>query len=347
MSETLRIAAFDIGTNKIVGAVSEKTEDSFSIIAIEEEKTRAGSVYKGKINNVSDVLFQIVSIIKKLSNKINSKINSAYISISNEKGYHTEEWKKLVADLETRGVKVHTLDRLDCLAETLMSTAEKEIGCLLIDFGGGCTSFILRNNNSADKRGVIPLGGNNITKDLTFLNLKTVEAEKLKIKLGTTKPEKLLRPNARIILEKSDNVENAKFTTPLKLSEMIEDRVKDICLRFLDPLKKQDEFSKPGRSVILVGGGAYLHDLPEWISDQTGLSVKIEDKFNWIDSPEEINIYNAKYASIISLLCNGTEDCRTKDESLKQNKKKKGPTSLLVNFLHKGMDTIFGDEQYN
>ena len=231
------------------------------------------------------------------------------------------------------------------MADTLLSTAEKEIGCLLIDFGAGCTSFILRNNNSADKRGIIPLGGNNITKDLTFLNLKTQEAEKLKIKLGTTKPNKLIRPNARIILEKSTNVENAKFTTPLKLSEMIEDRVKDICLRFLDPLKKQDEFSKPGRSIILVGGRAYLRDLPEWISDQTGLSVKIEDKFNLVEAPDDVNIYNARYAGIISLLHNGTEDCRVKDETLKGNKKKK--TNILVNILHKGMDTIFGDEQYN
>jgi cell division ATPase FtsA len=347
MSETLRIAAFDIGTNKIVGAVSEKTEDSFSIIAIEEEKTRPGSVYKGKINNVSDVLFQIVGIVKKLSNKINAKINSVYISISNEKGYQTEEWRKLVSDLESRSLKVYTLDRLDCLAETLMSTAEKEIGCLLIDFGGGCTSFILRNNNSSDKRGTIPLGGNNITKDLTFLNLKNVEAEKLKIKLGTTKPHKLVRPNARIILEKNDNVENAKFTTPLKLSEMIEDRVKDICLRFLDPLKKQDEFSKPGRSIILVGGGAYLRDLPEWISDQTGLSVKIEDKFNLIEAPDDVNIYNARFASIISLLHNGTEDCRVKDETLKDKKTKKSPGRFIEKILHKSMNTIFGDEQYN
>lgn len=347
MSETLRIAALDIGTNKIVGAISEKTEDSFSIIAIEEEKTRAGSVYKGKIVNVSDVLFQIVGIIKKLSNKTNSKINTIYISISNEKGYNTPEWNKLVAELQTRGVKVHTIDRLDCLAETLMSTAEKEIGCLLIDFGAGCTSFILRCHNTSDKRGTIPLGGNNITKDLTSLGLQSAEAEKLKIKLGTTKLDKVVRPNARIILEKSNNVENAKFTTPLKLSEMIEDRVRDICLRFIEPLKKLDALSKPGTSIILVGGGAYLNDLPEWISDQTNLSVKIEDRFNLIEAPDDIKIYNAKYAAIISLLHNGTEDCRTKDESIKGDKKKKGFGGKFVNFLEKGMDTIFGNEQYN
>ena len=346
MSETLRIAAVDIGTNKIVGAVSEKTEDSFSIIAIEEEKTRAGSVYKGKIVNVSDVLFQIVSIIKKLSNKINTKINCIYLSISNEKGYDTPEWKKLVADIQSRGVKVLTIDRLDCLAETLMSGAEKEIGCLLIDFGAGCTSFILRSNNSKDKRGTIPLGGNNITKDLTCLGLQSAEAEKLKIKLGTAKKDKVLRPNARIILEKN-NVENAKFTTPLRLSEMIEDRVKDICLRFIDPLKKLDALSKPGTSIILVGGGAYLTDLPEWISDHTNLSVKIEDKFNLIEAPDDIKIYNSKYAAIISLLHNGTEDCRTKDESINEGKKKKGVGGMIANILHKGMDTIFGDEQYN
>jgi cell division ATPase FtsA len=348
MSDTLRIAAFDIGTNKIVGAVSEKTsDDRLSIIAIEEEKTRNGSMYRGRINNVNDVLFHIVSIIKKLQNKTNSKIHTIYLSISNEKGYDTDEWKKLEEELESRNIKVYKLDRLDCMADTLMSNAEKEIGCLLIDFGGACTSFILRNKNAADVRGTIALGGNNITKDLTFLNRKYEDAEKLKIKLGTTKPEKLLRPNARIILEKSTNVNEAKFTTPLKLSEMIQDRVKDICLRFLDPMKKHEEFSKPGRSVILVGGGSYLNDLPEWISDETGLSVKIEDKFSFADSPIDININNAKYACLISLLNNGTEDCRIKDENLKNKKAKKTTTNRFVKIIHKSMDAIFGDEQYN
>jgi cell division ATPase FtsA len=108
-------------------------------------------------------------------------------------------------------------------------------------------------------------------------------------------------------------------------------------------MKKHEEFSKPGRSIILVGGGSYLNDLPEWISDQTGLSVKIEDKFSFADSPIDIDINNAKYACLISLLNNGTEDCRTKDESLKPEKK----TNKLVKIIHKSMDAIFGDEQYN
>lgn len=346
MSETLRIAALDIGTNKIVGAVAEKTDDTFSIIAIEEEKTRVGSVVKGKIANVDDVLFQIVSIIRKLNNKTRTKISSIYISISNEKGYDTKEWEKVVKDLEEeREVKVHTLDRLDCLAETLMSNAEKEIGCLLIDFGGGCTSFILRCNNIPDKRGVIALGGNNITKDLTCLGLQSSEAEKLKIKLGTTKLDKVVRPNARIILEKNSNVENAKFTTPLKLAEMIQDRVEDICLRFITPLKKADALSKPGTSIILVGGGAYLNDLPEWISDHTNLSVKIEDKFNLIEAPDNFKIYNAKYAALICMLRNGVEDCRTKVET---GTKKKGGIAEKIKGIVKGsMVTIFGNEQYN
>lgn len=348
MSESLRIAAFDIGTKKIVGAVSEKIDDSFTILAIEEEVTRPGSVFKGKINNVNDVLFQILSIIKKLNNKLNIKINCAYFSPSNEKGINTEEWYKLIADIENRGIKAHyNLDRLDCIADTLMSDAEKEIGCLIIDFGAGCTSFILRNNNIPDKRGLIQLGGDNITKDLTFLNLKTNEAEKLKIKLGTTKPSKLIRPNAHIILEKDKDVAEAKFTTPLELSNMIEDRVKDICLRFLEPLKKIDEFSKPGRSIIMVGGAAYLNDLSEWISDYTGLSTKIEDKFNFVDTNDDINIRNAKYAGLISILYHGTEDCRIKDIDLTNKKKKKGPGKYIVDLLNKGMDTIFGDEHYN
>ena len=77
--------------------------------------------------------------------------------------------------------------------------------------------------------------------------------------------------------------------------------------------------------------------------EETGLSVKIEDKFSFADSPIDIDINNAKYACLISLLNNGTEDCRTKDESLKPEKK----TNKLVKIIHKSMDAIFGDEQYN
>jgi cell division ATPase FtsA len=349
MSDTLRIAAFDIGTNKIVGAVAERTDDGhLSILAIEEEINKNGIVNKGIIINVGEVVFNITSIIRKLQNIANTKIHNIYVSISNEKGYNTDEWEKLVLELASRGVKSHILDRMDCMADSLMSAAEKEIGCLLIDSGASCTSFILRTNNEPDIRGIVQLGGNNITKDLTYLELKYDDAEKLKTKLGSAKPDKLLRPNARIILEKSTNVNEAKYTTPLKLSEMILDRVKDIYCRFLDPLKKQDKLSKPGRSIILVGGASYLNNLPEWISDQTGLSVKIEDKFSFAESPNYVNIYNAKYACLISLLNNATEDCRKKDEELENTKKAKSSFwKKTKGLIEDGMTSIFGNDQYN
>ena len=89
MSDTLRIVAFDIGTNKIVGAVSEKTADErLSIIAIEEEKTLNGSMYRGRINNVNDVLFHIMSIIKKLQNIFHFQTRKAMIPKSGK------NWKK-------------------------------------------------------------------------------------------------------------------------------------------------------------------------------------------------------------------------------------------------------------
>ena len=54
MSETLRIAAFDIGTNKIVGAVAERTDDGhLSILAIEEEINKNGIVNRIPLSIIS------------------------------------------------------------------------------------------------------------------------------------------------------------------------------------------------------------------------------------------------------------------------------------------------------
>lgn len=350
MENTLRIAAIDIGANKVVGAISEKYENTFHILAIEEETTKIGTIHRGTIISPQDAAHHIVNIIRKLKNRTRTEIHKIYLTIHNDKDISSnEEWAKLLKDLKERGIHVinqdeNTQNRLDLLASTIMSQTEQEIGCLLIEFGASCTSYILKGDNSLKcNTGIIPLGSHNITKDLTFLGIDLNNAEKLKLKLGTAIPKKVISPNAHIILEKNKPIEEAKYTTPLELSNMIEDRLKDIFYRFIIPLKEMQVFDNPARSIILVGGGAYLKDFAEWISNETGLMVKIEEKFSFVNTADDVNIRNAKYASIISTLYNGTEDYRTKS-----NDKVKKPSKLikiLESFSDKGMTSIFGKEQ--
>jgi cell division protein FtsA len=63
----------------------------------------------------------------------------------------------------------------------LVSQEEREQGCLLIDIGGELTHFALYCRGRLRQSGVVPLGGNHVTRDLAYvLGVDPKEAEVLK-----------------------------------------------------------------------------------------------------------------------------------------------------------------------
>lgn len=66
-----------------------------------------------------------------------------------------------------------------------LSKDEKDLGVALIDIGGGCTTVSVFQNDHLKETAVIPLGGNNITKDISMvLRTTTEEAEEIKLNYG-------------------------------------------------------------------------------------------------------------------------------------------------------------------
>src|SRR5690606_22190760 len=66
-----------------------------------------------------------------------------------------------------------------------LSKDERNLGVALIDVGGGCTTVSIFQNDHLVATSVIPLGGDNITKDLSIgLRTTTEEAENIKIDYG-------------------------------------------------------------------------------------------------------------------------------------------------------------------
>src|SRR5699024_3234575 len=66
-----------------------------------------------------------------------------------------------------------------------LSPDEKNLGVALIDVGGGTTTVSVFNHGYLASTNVIPLGGNNITKDLSIgLRTSTVDAEQIKKTYG-------------------------------------------------------------------------------------------------------------------------------------------------------------------
>ncbi len=73
-------------------------------------------------------------------------------------------------------------------AEATLSDTEKELGCALVDIGGGTTKIVVYVAGSPAYSAVIPVGGQNITNDIAIgLRTNLEAAEKIKIRLSELK----------------------------------------------------------------------------------------------------------------------------------------------------------------
>lgn len=108
-----------------------------------------------------------------------------------------------------------------------LSKDERNLGVALIDIGGGCTTISIFENDHLVATSVIPLGGNNITKDISIgLRTTTEEAEEIKINYGHAYYETALEDEtfeATIIGSNHKEVYNQ-----LLISDMIEARLEEI-----------------------------------------------------------------------------------------------------------------------
>lgn len=346
MSKPTYIAAIDIGTQSIIGAIAEKLPNkTINIKGVEEVKTRPNAVTEGRIKDINSVLFEIKTLCKKLTNQTNISINKLYLYsswLTKESNY--KEWEVLLANVNGKRKESMTLlsvpNLITTKADLFLTPAEQSNGCLFIDMGAGSTSYILREKGEEDVKGIIPIGGFLISNDLTYKGLSFDYAEKLKIKLGDAQPHKLEFPNKYISLKPYGPFDINQSISLLELSTMIEERVNDTARKFLAKLLKNGQLSSAGCKIVLSGGACQLKHLTDWYADKTHLEVRIADAINIIDNDDlSMSCNKPKYHTIISLLAQGTEDCRTEKKSTWS--RLKFPKGDINNALDNAIDVLF------
>lgn len=111
--------------------------------------------------------------------------------------------------------------------ELALTSEEKEMGVALIEIGGGTTSVTYFKDSEIQHSFLIPLGGENVTKDLSqVLKTSIVDAESLKLKYGHafydfSAPEELI--NVREI-----GTEKVKQVNISVIAEIVEARLSEI-----------------------------------------------------------------------------------------------------------------------
>lgn len=195
-------------------------------------------------------------------------------------------------------------------AYSSLSSTEKELGCALIDIGGGTTSIAAFIDGSLTYSGVIPIGARNVTNDLAIgLRVSLESAEKIKIALSREEDKKV-KPKPD---EETDQVDladwgigEAKMVSKKTLVEgIIRPRLNEVFTMVRIELERAGIANRIPSGVVITGGGAEtvgsadsakrMLSLPVRVGRPKGVAGLIDDIINPAFSvPVGLILYGAR-----------------------------------------------------
>ena len=168
------------------------------------------------------------------------------------------------AGLEVQEVFISPL----CEANALLTANEKRSGCALVNMGADTTTVSVYFNNILRHLCVIPLGGSNVTSDITSLKVEAEEAEELKKRYGTA-----YRSDSDDKTGQKINLSFNRTEDEEKLQEIVEARYEEIIANVCHHISAYKDKMLSG--IIITGGAARIPDLPKAFSRQTAGDLNI------------------------------------------------------------------------
>ena len=177
---------------------------------------------------------------------------------------------------------------LACLSED-----ERELGTMIIDFGGGTTSFAIYSEDKLCHVGSIKMGGQNITRDIAkMLSIPTNDAERLKAVEGSVLPamasnlalgqaafpasgdnfvlSKSLHDRDMLTLSSGQTIERAF------LNDIIRTRLEEILEMIDQQLKEAGMRPAAAFNLTMTGGASQLTGLQDFVSGYWGKPVAVK-----------------------------------------------------------------------
>ena len=168
-----------------------------------------------------------------------------------------------------------------------LTDTEKELGVILVDFGGGTTNICIFTEGAPVYCSVIPVGARNITNDLAIgLRVSLESAEK--IKLALSKP-----PQIAVEVDDAGEVHDKKESDQIDLSSLqieedlrmiskktlvegiMKPRLREILNMIKLEIQKSQLSGLTPSGVVLTGGGAETIGMIDLAKQELGMPVRI------------------------------------------------------------------------
>ena len=159
-------------------------------------------------------------------------------------------------------------------SESVLLPAEKELGVVLADIGGGTTDLAIFIEGQIYYSGVVPVGGTHVTRDVAVgLRASIEEAERVKREYGCASVEQIDPQESFEVISLGN--EKPRQLPRKVLTEIIEPRAAEICHLIFEQVEKAGCEHRIPAGLVLTGGGSQLRRLPELAAKVTGLPARI------------------------------------------------------------------------
>lgn len=160
------------------------------------------------------------------------------------------------AGVEVEDVVINSL----ASAQVVVTPQQKELGVVIIDIGGGVTDYIVYYKGAVRHSGVLAVGGDHLTNDLSIgLRIPVARAEKLKREEGSCQTEHL-QPGETIVLKSDAGFSGCEIERSV-LNLIIRVRVEEIFRLLRKRIQGIVPLEMLGGGVVLTGGGSQLRGI--------------------------------------------------------------------------------------
>ena len=232
-----------------------------------------------------------------------NRLEGNFLNILERKAFY----KNLNKCFETAGISVAEMYLAPlALADSVLTEAEKRSGCALVDMGADTTTVSVYSKNILRHLAVIPLGSNNITKDIATLQMEESDAEKMKLKYGSA-----FTDNSDIDSELKYSIDSDRQVESRKFIEIVEGRLEEIIENVWYQIPSE-YYDKLLGGIILTGGGSNMKNIEKAFSNHTHVEKIRVAKFvtqTVISNNQDIKSRNGMMNTVLGLLIKGDINC--------------------------------------
>ena len=232
-----------------------------------------------------------------------NRLEGHFLNILDRKAFY----RNLNKCFETAGINIAEMYLAPlALADSVLTEAEKRSGCALVDIGSDTTTVSVYSKNILRHLAVIPLGSNNITKDIATLQMEESDAEHMKLKYASA-----FTDNNDIDNELKYSIDTERQVESRKFIEIVEGRMEEIIENVWYQIPSE-YYDKLLGGIILTGGGSNMKNIEKAFINHTHVDkIRIAKTITQtiLTNNEDIKAKNGMMNTVLGLLVKGDINC--------------------------------------